>query len=356
MPPNVSSMVFSVRGGLSLPAGGASDCAMTVFQSRAWLDAWTKAYAPASDGLFTALIQDSADGIPCLALPLVRERRGCLRVLTMPDRGVSDYLAPWLRPDYAPSPEVFADHWRQLVAALPKADLLALDKMPAMVGGRANPLAGLARVRPAGINRHPLPLDRPYEEIVAARFDGSCMRSLDKKRRKLERKGELVFTPWTADAPATLLDEILAWREHRFEDRNAPEKLARDAHFYRTLFRQTDVGRMMTLTLDGKLIAGCYGTEANGAIQLLGVAYDEAWKNWSPGLLVMCDAVRWASERGLGEFDFTIGDESYKLNFGVDDEPLYRLCEPLTLMGRICGLFQRLKARARCVWHRLRRR
>lgn len=304
------------------------------FQTPSWLVAWQESYRPSAEDCFTAVIAAPDGGAPLLVLPLVRERRARVDVLTLPDRGVSDYQAPWIRKDFDPAAPAFAGAWRQLLKTLPPADVLLLDKCPTTIAGRPNPLRLLSAVEPSALNRHPLPLDAAFARLVETRFDGSCMRSLAKKRRKLERKGELVFSVGKGAGRLEALEAVLGWRRQRFADSNEPAKLERDHNFYRRLFAQGDIGCMATLTLDGKVIAGCYGTQAGDAVQLLGVAYDEAWKNYSPGMLVMLGAVEWAVHMGLGEFDFTIGDESYKRDFGVLDEALFEVHEPLTLKGR----------------------
>ena len=44
-------------------------------------------------------------------------------------------------------------------------------------------------------------------------------------------------------------------------------------------------------------------------------SYDAAWDRLSPGRLLLDHLIEWSFCQGLGEFDFTIGDEPYKATF-----------------------------------------
>jgi CelD/BcsL family acetyltransferase involved in cellulose biosynthesis len=42
---------------------------------------------------------------------------------------------------------------------------------------------------------------------------------------------------------------------------------------------------------------------------------------------VIEDAIAWAVDLGLAEFDFTIGSEAYKMEFGVVPEPMWMVAQ-----------------------------
>ncbi len=118
--------------------------------------------------------------------------------------------------------------------------------------------------------------------------------------------------------------------------------------FYRALCDHTDIARVGRLTLDGRIIAGCFGTLTDGTFQLLAVAHDGVFKNWSPGLLAIESSIAQMCAQGVTVYDFTIGDEPYKLDFGVENEKLYDLSAGLTWKGcaylRSRAMMRRLRA------------
>ena len=77
-------------------------------------------------------------------LPLCLRRRHGLKTIEFPDLEVSDYNAPLLAPDFDPGDDELQDLWADIRKALPRADLVRLEKVPTALFGRMNPLARLA--------------------------------------------------------------------------------------------------------------------------------------------------------------------------------------------------------------------
>jgi CelD/BcsL family acetyltransferase involved in cellulose biosynthesis len=331
-----------------------ADLERSPFQRAQWLETWFGAFGrQGATEILAASIEDAATGEPVFLLPLMVESRGGIVRLSAWDGGVSDYNAPVLSKSFAPGPDDMKRLWGDLLRALPRADVLALEKVPSVVGALDNPLMSLAGVHESRFTRHalPMPEDGDFEALKARRFDPSLRRSLAKKRRKLQNKGGLEFDFASGEAALPTLDAILEWRAERFADRSVPEEMRRAEAFYRALCRHTDIARVGRLTLDGRLIAGCFGTLTDRTFQLLAVAHDGCFKNWSPGLLAIESSIALLCAQGVTVYDFTIGDEPYKLDFGVEIEKLYALETGLTLKGavylRLRDLAQRFEDRRR---------
>ena len=324
-----------------------ADLERSPFQRAQWLETWFGAYGRQGSGeIFAASIEDATTGEPVFVLPLMVESRGGIVRISAWDGGVSDYNGPVLSKNFAPGNADMRRLWDELVHALPAADLLALEKVPSAIGAIDNPLLAVDGVSLSRFTRHALPLpdDGDFEALRAKRFDPTHRRTLAKKRRKLQNKGRLEFAIVSAEAAAEPLDRILAWRSERFSTPSRAEEMRRCEDFYRSLCRETEIARVGRLTLDGRLIAGCFGTLTGATFQLLAVAHDAEFKNWSPGLLAIESSIALMCAQGVTVYDFTIGDEPYKLDFGVEIEKLYRLETGLTRKGRLY-LFLRDRAR-----------
>jgi CelD/BcsL family acetyltransferase involved in cellulose biosynthesis len=238
------------------------------------------------------------------------------------DRGVCDYNGSMTAPDFRPTPLEMRGIWTRIVAVLPDdASFLYLDKMPVALGARVEPLACLSELRRSHVVRHPLRLDGDFATLRDTRFCQTTVRSLARKRKKLARKGRLTFEVATGADASEAFERLMVWRAERFGDRPTT------TDFYRRLVAAGDPARVAWLALDGVPISACFGLAEPEAFRLLAVAHDDAYKNWSPGLLVIESAIAWAVERGFGEFDFTIGSEAYKFAFGVTPEPLWLLAD-----------------------------
>jgi CelD/BcsL family acetyltransferase involved in cellulose biosynthesis len=321
--------IDEVRAALAdLPA----EFAGSAFQTRGWLDCWlARRHAePGHEGARTilAIAEDSADGTPRLALPLVLDSHGTIPAWAPLDCGVCDYNLPLTAAGFRPSPTEATRLWRAIVAALPAgASYLLLDKLPLHVGGRPTVFAALPEIGHSQVVRHPLPLGGDFETLRATRFSPTMVHSLDRKRRKLARKGALAFRVGTGAAALADFERLAVWRDERFGPH--PEVNA----FWRRLVERGDPARIFTLALDGETISACLAVVDAGGVRLLAVAHDARFNNWSPGLLVVEDAIGWALGEGFAEFDFTIGTEAYKLDFGVEPEPMGRLAVAFDAQG-----------------------
>ena len=296
------------------------------FQHRDWIAAWIATRDDAPPRLALAVVEAEGRPTPRLVLPLMLDLRAGVPCWTALDDGVADYNAPLLAPDFEPSVQTMRWIWARILDQLPTGDLIFLEKMPERIGDRRNPLLELAGVVRSRFLAHPLTIDGDLDRLRRC-FSGR--RSLERKRRKLERRGILAFTVSRGGEAVPLLERLMGWRDQRYDGR--PITLA----FYRRLVLDTNLARVGMLWLDGEPIAGCFAIVDGGALRLLVSAFDESRKNWSPGLLAIDEMIAWAVGSGIGTFDFTIGSEPYKFGFGVASEALWEVRRPLRLRGRV---------------------
>lgn len=325
----------------------AAEVVATPFQHPDWLASWLASFPDEGAArTFLVVARETASGRIVLRLPLGTEVRSGMRVLRGWDRDTSDYGGPILAPDFAPSPAAFRRLWTAIVAKLPRCDVLAIAKMPARIGPLDNPLVRLPGVVRSFDVGHVVRLGETSGGVLE-RFDPSMRRSLARKRRKLKNKGDLVFRLRPAREGLEMLDALLAWRRARYAEENRGRDVASTEAFWRRLAAGSDIARIGDLSLDGRPLAAGFGTLTGESFQLLATGFDVAWKNWSPGLLLAEDMVATAEAEGIRAFDFTIGEEAYKLDFDVETPPLFDLIVPLTVKGRLATLLRRLQIRHR---------
>ena len=315
-------VVIGANEVIELVAGLPETMRVTAFHHPNWIASWLATQANAARKTIAVVVECAATGRPQMVLPLTLDTFGAAGFWAPLDRGVCDYNTSLAEPDFRPSPREMRTIWTRIVAALPDdASFLLMDKVPVALGGRHEPLIDVDGLRRSHVIRHPLRLDADYETLRDTRFCQTNVRSLTRKRRKLARKGRLVFEVATGEAAREAFEQLMVWRGERFGEREAT------TDFYRRLVEAGDPVRVLWLSLDGRPIAACFGAIEPKAFRLLAIGHDEAFKNWSPGLLAIEDAIAWAIEQGCDEFDFTIGSEAYKFAFGVRPEPLWLVAE-----------------------------
>jgi CelD/BcsL family acetyltransferase involved in cellulose biosynthesis len=167
------------------------------------------------------------------------------------------------------------------------------------------------------------------KRIPAPAMDMACVeerlqkKSLKRHEKDLQRKGQLaVVTHHRADEILPQLDEFFDQHERRWEGTEWPS-LFRDPaqrEFYRRctrLLSDPGVLRFTTVRLDGALVASHYGFHYAGRFTWYKPTYDPAWSKHSPGEVLLKRLLELARDEGAGEFDFTVGDEAFKLRFAT---------------------------------------
>ena len=149
------------------------------FQNPLWLKTWFACFTAQAAGTgaqpVLVAIADQSTGQDVLLLPLVASRSGLLDQITFADFSVTDCNAPLLGADVPQDARGATELWASVLAALPRADRLILDKMPQMVGTRLNPLVLAGRAVPC-----------LYSQNLVTVPDGwpAYLASLDRHHRK----------------------------------------------------------------------------------------------------------------------------------------------------------------------------
>jgi CelD/BcsL family acetyltransferase involved in cellulose biosynthesis len=318
---------------------------LTAFQHPQWYTSWYRAFAT-TDGVepLIAIVSDAATGERAALLPLIRHRHASLRIIEFADLNLTDFNAPLLGPA-APRDDVAArQFWRDLKAALRKvqggADLIRFRKMPVRLAARSNPLALLDGVGPSLVNGNLLTIGDDHN---AWRYE------LDRKVRKELERSWRVFTrePSAAFRFAADTDEalqLLSVTEAQQGDRllglglNYVLDNADSTAFYRDLVRE-GTGRgyavMTALTTRDEVVATLLGIRTGSRYIMIRISNaGEKWSMCSPGRLIIDRTIEALHKDGVREFEFSVGNYSYKRRFGPQRTPLVDLGAALSWRGQ----------------------
>ena len=84
--------------------------------------------------------------------------------------------------------------------------------------------------------------------------------------------------------------------------------------------------RLELLYLDGQPVAHLLGVAYRGTYYALKTSYDEAYRAWSPGVVLFQYAIRKAFEDGLATFDFLGADSRWKTELANDQRAHVDAC------------------------------
>jgi CelD/BcsL family acetyltransferase involved in cellulose biosynthesis len=303
----------------------------TAFQHPLWLDRIYREVAPRLGAEpLVVTIRDGASGRLAAVLPLVRRKRGLLRVVEFADLGLTDYAGPvcgrgeWNELVRKPGVR------RAVLDAIRPFDVLRIAKLRAD-GPDLRPLFAAAShsVMPAAA--HEAPLDGAFPQWRAERMNPSLRKEMDQKRKRLDRKGEVRFaTLPERESIDTALMSLREFRRARFASRAECDVLA-DAtifDFYRDVAAdgaQSGFARTYALEFDGRVVAVVFGIAHGGRFMVLLSAFDNAFRKSSLGYLLFEDIVADCIARGDVIFDLTIGNEGYKRDFGAQPTRLFEV-------------------------------
>lgn len=306
----------------------------TAFQHPVWLDAFYRTLLePHRARKLVVTGRDEASGRLCFVLPLLCRRQAGVDLIEAAHLGVGDYAHPVVRTGWQPRPDLFD----AIVAVMPAHDVLNIRPIRKKAVSRWLGLLR-ARTRPLDYCAHAVDLEAPFEQWRARRLDRGFLKSLDRKKRRFLETGKAELTRVRRPAEiAAAIEEIARLRAGRFDDDRLQTELFR--RFYAAVAAdgvESGFSRAYRLTLDGELVAVTFGLTHGGRFYSLLVGADYArFGRHSPGVLLDDMVIEdWLSDGGE-IFDFTIGDEAYKKEFGTAPSAIHALLEPASFKGAV---------------------
>jgi len=329
--------------------------ACTPFQTFDWLSTWQRCVG-AEARVTPAIITARQHGKLVFILPLAAHNRGHLRQVTFLGHTLCDYNAPLLAPSFSAqvSDAQWGTFWKASVALLKRQfryDLLFLDKMPENVDQQPNPMR-LLGTNPHPSSAHAMALSDNWEKFYSAKRSSATRRRDRTKRRKLAELGELGFA--TAEKPDEVrrtVEMLIEQKSRWFQRMGIPNLFATSGQreFFLSLataarplvhVSQLRVGPNCVAANLGLLFHGCY-------YHVLASHDDGSALRFGPGGAHLHDLMQFAIEQGCKSFDFTIGDESYKLDWADCRLQLHDHVSGNGALGRLVASVMQAKLRAK---------
>ena len=326
-----------------------ADC--TVFQTYDWLAIWQRNIGVRNDVTPAVVVGRQADGNVLFLLPLAVEPGRFARRLRWLGGEQNDYNAPLLARDFARhvTPERFVALWREvtdLIQRHPRLrhDVVELDKMPETIGAQANPFRHLrVGLHPSGA--YLARLGESWDEFYAAKRSSATRQRDRSKRKRLGELGEVRFVTVTdRNEIGRTLDTLIAQKTRSFAKMGVANIFAPPGQreFLLDLATNPAVRPIVHVSrLDvGPIVAAAnLGLVFRGRYYYLLASHDDgpAWR-FGPGVAHLHDLLRYAIERRLDEFDFTVGDESYKRDWHDSLAILYDHVAAASLRGQSIAL------------------
>ena len=327
-----------------------ADC--TPFQTFDWLDAWQRCIGAPTQVKPAIVVGRQANGGVLFILPLAIEPFSFCRRLVFLGHELCDYNGPLLAPEFSErlTPSEFNECWRSIQLLLQRTpgcghDLIFLDKMPERIGGQRNPLLVL-ETTPNPSSAYRTRLDDNWDDFYSRKRSPERRRRDRARRKKLAAIADLGFaTPErTRDVQATL-DVLFEQKSAWFARTGVPDLFARPGYpeFFKTVASKPDrLVRVTRLDVGPDCIAASLSLTFRGCYYQLLISYDERLARLGPGTAHLHSMMQYAIELGCTHYDFTIGDESFKLDWADERLDLFDHVAYRTASGRLIATVIRL--------------
>jgi CelD/BcsL family acetyltransferase involved in cellulose biosynthesis len=330
----------------------------TPFQDFDWIEAW-QADVGAAAGVRPFVVCAMRGDEPWLVLPLAIERWMGGSRLTWLARDVNDYNAPLVSPEalcrltLEEAQTILEDAFA--LARRHGASHAVLTGQPEFLGGSPNPFIGRSAL-PGSSSAHAAVMGASWHDFYVRRRGRPTRRRIAEKARRLEAIGPVSFgSVDEPDARARLVRLVLEWKCRQLAERGSrnPFSDPRRRDFFVRIAGDPSFRSFLTvyaLEVGGEPVAGAFGMRGEGCFLLYQMAQcGGRYAHCSPGLILLTRMMEATCEAGLEVFDFTAGDEPYKLEWCNRRERLYDVIEALSPAGRLPAelLRQALKAKVR---------
>jgi CelD/BcsL family acetyltransferase involved in cellulose biosynthesis len=312
------------------------------FQHYDWLAVWHETIGRAKGVEPFVVVAKDGLGVVRAIYPLGIRKRRFTRVLAPLGEGVCDYHAPLIdRMFFAERPATArAEIWKAIKRIAP-ADTALLERLMPDEHGNAY---GTKTLYPHRSSTHVLRLGDDWEQFYLQRRGAKTRRTLREKHNRLARRGPVRFTlaETVADRERLLaLAVVLKKKQLAYTGYRNPYRHEDVRAFYHCLARlsPTDTAlRVFSLDAGDETAAVAVCMVHGERLYYLVPAYDrDRFGKCSPGLLLLCEMMRWSIEQRLKFFDFTIGDETYKDDWCDVTIPLAYSVDGLTVRGKIAA-------------------
>jgi CelD/BcsL family acetyltransferase involved in cellulose biosynthesis len=322
-----------------------ADC--TVFQTFDWLATWHRHIGIRGQAQPAIAVGRFGCGETAFILPLCVAPHGPVRRLCWLGQELCDYNAPLLTCDFSEriSAERFLEVWRELRMKLQqdplfRHDWIGLEKMPQTVGGQRNPFTSLDVCLNAS-GAHLTQLGGDWVKFYSAKRSSATRRRDRAKRRHMSEYGDVEFATAAEAADARRTIEILMEQKSRaLVRKGVADMFARPGwrEFFLDLAtnpRTREIVHVARLQVGADAVAANLGVVFGGCYYHVLASYceDNRAAHFGPGALHLRELLKYAIERGLQHFDFTIGDERYKLEWCDRNLKLYDHAAATTWRG-----------------------
>jgi CelD/BcsL family acetyltransferase involved in cellulose biosynthesis len=332
---------------VTLEATGVS----TVYQSFVWCRMWLQRVGKARSISPIIVVAENMFGEAMFIVPLQMRRKYGLRIveaLTAPQGAYAFgvFNKAFLEKQ---AEQWFEKHFEDLVAILPRHDVLRLADTPAAISNIRNPLLVVRNFEAANLT-HIMGLQSNYQALLEKKRSPESRRSMRKRDAKLQAAGKLVFDlPLSLEERKATVEMMLTHQKLRLAEAGVHGVFdAVEQQFIVDLIHtHTASGaflRPYRLMLDGEIVAVMLGAYNQGTYwALISSIAPGPIQKYSPGDYALRSMIKHLCEDGTQVLDFSAGNTAYKGHWSDRQIPLYFIVRASTVCGMVAATVMLLR-------------
>lgn len=332
-----------------------------VFQTYDFVAPWF-AHVGAAQGILPLIVIGRCrQGTTLFLLPFAIGRWFGRRVVEWAGGDQADYQGGLFAPQFLAALGADVERGQSFVTRVVEllareADVLHFRRQPELIGGLPNPLVSFHPI-PHAVHSHHTRLGADWQTYYRSKRNSSSRRNDRAKLHRLEAAGEVRFFDASTPAEAgRIMDALFRQKARSLSALGVSNFLACPGveSFCRAMAENPwpkGPCHVAAVEVGGEIVATNWGlVSADRYYYVLHSYADGPVSRDSPGRQLMYHLMRWSIDRGIGLFDFTIGDEDFKSQWCEESAALFDSVTALNARGLdLAVLLRAIKAGKRAI-------
>lgn len=310
------------------------------FQKYSWQKLWFNLQKKYKTNIKCSIVLVYENDDLILIFPFCIFKKFKLRVLNFSGFPFSDYNSPLIKKNLKISNENFNEIWNKIIFKLKgEIDCTVLSNQPLKIGDNLNPIKKFLNLREENYY-YGIDLKKDFE------LKKNELKNINYQMKKLEKIGKLDYcVANNIQDQKKILKFIIKNKSDQYDETGAWNVFK--VSLYKRFFLLSnlylnDYASISFISLNNQILSAHSGFIFNKRFYYLFPIYDQKFRRYSPGKILMKKIIDDCKKKSINYFDLTIGKENYKNNYSNNLEKSYYYSHYSNLRGFLYISFLRI--------------
>ena len=319
------------------------------FQSLSWLLTWYQEIGKLKKNLKLQIITLKKNNEIIAIFPLLIRSNFKLRILEWIGGVHTDYMGPLLHKDFKITKDEFNNVWNEVLKMLDNFDVIHFKKQYKEINGLQNPFVNFLNCNTWFHQSYIADISEKWDLYTKNHVKNKILNDNQRQIRRLEKIGNVKFLiPNTVNDKDLILKILFKQKREKYSKTKVWDMLAKkeNREFYTQIVKKNINSEcfevhLSCLKIKNEIIAAHLGFIKDKTFYYIMPSFDiYKWNKFSPGKILLEYLIKWSIEKNLKYFDFTYGNEPYKLIWSNKKITLYEFIEYNNFFGILYILLQ----------------